>query len=456
MRQLSPQAQQIFNDGNLKMNAGDNKGAEDHFRLALLLEPDFAEAHANLGLMRERAASFVEAETHYRRAIALQPQTVGIQLNLATMLLTLGRFAEAEIINRAALMLAPHSPNAWSGLGVLLVCLQQDEEAERCYRESLRLDPTFSRARFNLSYVLLRQGRFEEGWAAMEARDHYAHLTRHFTCPRWQGEPLAGKSLVIGVEGGHGDMIQFSRYASLLKEQGAGRITLIAHPGAAALMTRVDGIDEVIALNSHIAVDGWDYWTPPMSFPYWFHTREDTIPARTPYLSAPPELVNKWKKRLPHGIKIGLSWKGNPKFENDAARSLPSLHTLAPLAAIGGVHFVSLQKGAGQDEARTPPPGLRLLPFGAELGDFEDTAALSANMDLIISVDTAVAHLGGALGKPVWTLLSDYKADWRWLTGRADSPWYPGMRLFRQPRGGGWEGVIDEVAAALRAWTASV
>lgn len=455
MNDFINRAHQLFNDGNRRMDAGDNKGAEDHFRLALMLLPDFPEALANLGLMRERAGAVAEAEQHYRRAILLQPGNVGIQLNLGTLLLNQKRLDEAEAVNRRALLVAPQSPNAWSALGVLLVCLQQDEEAEQCYRQSLRLDPAFSRARFNLSYLMLRQGRFDEGWAYMEARDHYAHLERHFTCPRWRGEPVAGKTFVIGVEGGHGDMIQFGRYARLLKERGAGRITLIAHPAAAALMARVDGIDEVLEMDRHIAVDGWDYWTPPMSFPYWFGTREETIPVAIPYLSAPPELVDKWKARLPAGPKVGLSWKGNPKFENDSERSLPSLDALAPLASITGVHFVSLQKGAGQDQALTPPAGMDLLPFGAELADFADTAALVANMDLVISVDTAVAHLAGALGKPTWTLLSDFKADWRWLTGRADTPWYPGMRLFRQPRGGGWDAPVAAVAAALRQWAAA-
>lgn len=452
MNDLVHQARQFFIDGNGRMAAGDNKGAEDHFRLALMLLPDFAEAHTNLGLMRERAGAVVEAEEHYRRAIVLQPDNVGIQLNLGTLLLNQHRFDEAEAVNRHALQVAPQSPNAWSALGVLLVCRQQDDEAERCYRQSMRLDPAFSRARFNLSYLLLRHGRLEEGWECMEARDHYAHLERHFVCPRWRGEPIAGKSIVIGVEGGHGDMIQFGRYVRLLKDQGAARITLIAHPAAATLMRRIDGVDEVLELNRYVAVDGWDYWTPPMSFPYYFGTRLDTVPAAIPYLSAPPELVAAWAAKLPPGLRVGLSWKGNPQFENDAARSLPSLDALAPLAAVPGVHFISLQKGAGEDQALHPPAGLALLPLGAQLTDFADTAALVANMDLVISVDTAVTHVAGALGRPVWTLLPDFKADWRWLTGRDDTPWYPTMRLFRQPPGGGWDSVIAGVTAALQEW----
>jgi hypothetical protein len=350
-------------------------------------------------------------------------------------------------------ILAPQSPEAWSALGVLLAFIQQEEEAEACYRTSLSLDPGFRRAAFNLSYLLLRQGRWEEGWLRMEARDHYDYLGKHFTFPRWNGEALAGKSLVIGTEGGHGDMVQFGRYATLLKELGAARITVIAHPGAVTLMQSIAGVDEVLPLNQEVGVSGWDYWTPAMSQPMVFHTRPDTVPAPIPYLHAAPERIRFWAGQLPpSGLRVGLSWKGNPNFENDEDRSLPSLAMLAPLAAIDGVQFVSLQKGPGQDEALLPPPGMSLLPLGAGLDDFADTAALLVNMDLVISVDTAIAHMSGAMGIPCWTLLPDFRCDWRWLTHRTDTPWYPQMRLFRQPAGGGWEAVIAEVAAALRLW----
>jgi Flp pilus assembly protein TadD len=449
------QAEALFFDGNKRMAAGDNKGAEDHFRLALMLVPNFPEAMTNLALLRERAGSFDEAEFWYRKALTLSPDILGIHLNLGSMLLKRKRLAETEAIQRHAVRLAPQSPEAWSGLGVLLAFVQQEEEAEACYRTALALDPQFRRAAFNLSYLLLRQGRWEEGWLRMEARDHYDYLGRHFTFPRWNGEALAGKTLVIGTEGGHGDMVQFGRYATILKDLGARRITVIAHPGAVTLMHSIAGVDDVLPLNREVAVSGWDFWTPAMSQPLVFNTRPDTVPAPIPYLHAAPERVKYWAGRLPPpsaGLRVGLSWKGNPNFENDEDRSLPSLATLAPLADIEGVHFVSLQKGPGEAEALRPPAGMTLLPLGAALDDFADTAALLANMDLVISVDTAIAHMSGAMGIACWTLLPDFRCDWRWLTQRTDTPWYPAMRLFRQPAGGGWDPVIAAVADALRTW----
>lgn len=186
-----------------------------------------------------------------------------------------------------------------------------------------------------------------------------------------------------------------------------------------------------------------------MRLPGLFDTRLDSIPAPIPYLKPQPELVRHWRERLPQqGLRVGLAWKGNPDFENDADRSLPSLMTLAPLAAVPA-HFVSMQKGRGEAEALQPPVGMSLHAIGPQLSDFADTAAVIANLDLVISVDTAVAHLAGALGKPCWLLLPDYRCDWRWMTERSDSPWYPSMRLFRQTPGGGWAPVIEQVAAAL-------
>jgi hypothetical protein len=248
-------------------------------------------------------------------------------------------------------------------------------------------------------------------------------------------------------------MIQFCRYASLLKAQGAARIAVVCHPALKTLFATLSGVDEVFSLHDEVPKSAWDFWTPPLSLPYYCGTRIDNIPANIPYLSADPVKVATWRARLPaSGLCVGLAWKGNPRFENDKDRSLPSLDVLAPLGAVAGVHFVSLQKGPGEEEARCPPAGLSVLALGERIEDFSDTAAIIANLDLVISVDTAIAHLAGALGKPCWVLLPDYQTDWRWLSGRGDSPWYPGMRLFRQPVGGGWGTVVAAVAAALRSF----
>jgi Flp pilus assembly protein TadD len=450
---LTP-AETLFFEGNRHMRAGDNDEAERCFRQALTLVPDFSEALANLAMLREQAGAMQEAESCYRRAIALYSGNVQVQLNLGVLLLNMKRFDEAETVNRLAVQQAPESAAAWSNLGVLLACTKRETEAEQCYRQAMALDAGYAKARFNLSYLLLRQGRFEEGWPCLEARVWNDYMAGYFSCARWQGEPLTGKTIAIGFEAGHGDMIQFCRYAVALKAMGAAHVTLICHPGLQTLFATLPGVDEIRTINDDISATNWDYWTLPMSLPYHCGTRADTIPAPIPYLAADAATAAAWASRLPAAaLRVGLAWRGNARFENDADRSLPGLSAFAPLGAVTGVQFVSLQKGPGEEEALHPPAGLPLLALGPTLQDFADTAALISQLDLVISVDTAVAHLAGSLGKPCWVLLPDYRTDWRWLTERSDSPWYPQhMRLFRQTHSGDWPPVIAAVAAALALW----
>ncbi|MYM21816.1 tetratricopeptide repeat protein [Duganella sp. FT135W] len=441
--------QQLYLDANHHMAAGDLAAAEACYLQALELQPWHAAARANLGYLKELQGAVGEAEFHYRQAIALMPDHAQLQQNLGALLLKEKRFAESEVAMRAAVELAPDSPTAWSQLGVLLVCTHREQEGEACYRRALALEPDHARAQFNLSYLLLRQARFEEGWRMLDARWQFDHFPLSFDCPFWEGEPLDGKSIVIGLEAGHGDMIHFCRYAAQLKARGA-TVSVVCHPALRRLFATLPGADHVYALGEALP-GGWDYWTRPMRLPGVFGTTMSSIPATVPYLHAQPELAAHWHEQLPQqGLRVGLAWRGNGNFENDADRSLPSLMTLAPLAA-AQVHFVSLQKGAGEAEALLPPTGMSLHPIGSQLGDFADTAAVIANLDLVISVDTAVAHLAGAMGKPCWLLLPDYRCDWRWMADRNDTPWYPTMRLFRQPRDGGWTPVIAQLAEALAA-----
>ena len=448
------EAETLFYQGNQCMKDGDATSAEACFRLALQLQPDFAEAYANLGLLLEKRNAVAEAEICYRRSIELDSTYSETQLDLGALLAGQKRFDEAEACYKYAIALKPDAPAGWSNLGVLYACVKREAEAEQCYRTAMSLDGSYKMARFNLSYLLLRQGRFEEGWQCLDARNWLTELAKHVSCPRWQGENLVGKSILIGYEAGHGDMIQFCRYAAVLKARGAASITMICHPALKALFTGLEGVDSLFALDESLPKSGWDYWTTLLSVPYYCKTRLDSIPARIPYLYAPKDRAEKWAQQLPkNGLRVGLVWKGNPQFENDADRSLPSLEVMAPLGQVKGVHFISLQKGAAEDEAMQPPAGLSLVHVGAQLADFADTAAVVANLDLVICVDTAIAHLAGALGKPCWVLLPDYKADWRWMADRTDSPWYPGtMRLFRQPNMGDWNSVVDKVVVALGEW----
>ena len=446
-------AEQLFYEGTRRMAEGDAASAEDCFRQALELAHDFPEAHANLALLLDGQARQKEAEAHYRRAAELAPAQAQNHLNFGAMLAGQKRFAEAEAAYLQALESDPQSTAAWSNYGVLLACQQREAEAEQCYRTAMRLDPDYRRAPFNLAYLLLRQGRYEEGWACLEKRDWYDSLARHFAFPRWQGEPLAGKSLLIAFEVGHGDMIQFCRYAALAKAGGATRVDILCHPGLKSLFATLAGADAVHAFDEALPVSDWDYWTLPLSLPFHFNTRLESIPTDLPYLFADPERSQHWAAILSGSsgeLRVGLVWKGNPRFENDADRSLPSVATLAPLAALPGIRFFSLQKDAGEEELRRWPGSQPLNDLASGLGDFADTAAVVMNLDLVITVDTAVAHLAGALGKPCGVLLPAYKADWRWLTGRTDSPWYPGvMRLFRQKAMGDWGPVVEEVKSAL-------
>src|ERR1035437_2836486 len=239
----------LFFEGNRHMAAGDAATAAACFNEAIQISPDFAEAYSNLALLLEKRGATDEAEVCYRRSLALNPDYPETNLNFGVFLADLKRFEEAEAAYSRACLLNPQSPAAWSNRGVLYACMKREEEAEQCYRKAMSLDVGYAMARFNLSYLLLRQGRFEEGWYCLEARDWYAALETYLECPRWQGEALLGKSLLIGYEAGHGDMIQFCRYAAVLKAQGSSHITIICHPALKTLFKTLNGVDAVIPLD---------------------------------------------------------------------------------------------------------------------------------------------------------------------------------------------------------------
>ena len=444
-------AETHFSQGMRCMENSDFIEAEACFRKAVQVAPDFAEAYANLGLVLDKQGMADNAEIHYLRSIELNPSHPETHLNLGALLANNKRFIEAESFYKQAISLRPHSPIGWSNLGVLYACMKREEEAEKCYRTAIFLDASYAKAYFNFSYLLLLQGRFEEGWRCLEVSQRDGVLAAHFTCPLRRGDALFDKSLLISYEAGQGDAIQFCRYIALLKAQGAQSITLICHPALKNLFAALEDIDIVIAFNEPIPASGFNFWTPLLSIPYYCKTRIDSIPAKIPYLHASSNRIKKWAAFLPQdNLRVGLVWKGNPLFENDADRSLPSLEVLAPLGKVADINYISLQKGAGEDETAHPPEGLSLINLGPQLEDFAETAAIVSCLDLVICVDTAIAHLTGALGKPCWVLLPDYKTDWRWLKDRTDSPWYPGtMRLFRQQVTGDWTTVVADVVIAL-------
>lgn len=447
-------AESLFHEASAHFARRDFAAAATSLRAALAIDPDLVEAIVNLAYALDKSGRQDEAERHYLRAIALAPDQLQARLNFGVMLTGQRRFDDAEHLYRTAMADFPATPSVLSNFGVMLACAGREAEAESCHRQAIALDPDYRKASFNLAYLLLRQGRWEEGWRRLEARDWADVLQPHLKLPRWQGEALEGKAILVGIEAGHGDMIQFGRYCEQLKRAGAARVGVLCHPGLVTLFGGLRGADEAIGLDQALA-PGWDCWVPALSLPFFFRTTVDAVPAALPYIAADPARVARLAALLqaaPGELKVGLVWKGSTGFENDAERSLPSLATLSPLAQVPGVRFFSLQKGAGEDEAGEGVGGLAPVKLADAIEDFADTAALIEGLDLVISVDTAVAHLAGALGKRCWLLLPAYLTDWRWLTERSDTPWYPGvMRLFRQRRIGHWDEVVTDLAHELHA-----
>lgn len=430
--------------------------AEQSYRRAIALDPGCVEAQVNLGLLLEDQQRLDEAERYLRSAVAISPDSMEVLSNLGNLLAQSGRTDEAEQCLRKAIQLEPTSPSAYCNLGVLLAIHKRDDaEAEKCFRQALACDPTHSLTQFNLGQLLLGVGRLEEGWAYHEAR--YAQNIPNQTTAmpaihiaQWQGEPLSGKSLLVLSEQGFGDAIQFCRYLPLLKELGTAHITLKCRAELKVLFATLAGVDSLTD-GKEEDLPPHNYWVFLHSIPFHCKTTLNNIPARIPYLHAAPDRLAHWASRLPaEGFRVGLAWKGNRIHSNDARRSLPGLSTLHSLWSVPGITFISLQKGQGEDEALHPPADQPLLNLGAEIADFADTAAIVEQLDLVVCVDTSVAHLAGALGKPCWVMLPDHKTDWRWLRERNDTPWYPQtMRLFRQTTRDDWTSVIADIGQAL-------
>lgn len=431
------------------MASGEPDAAIACFRNAIEQQPDCFEAYTNLGILLQQRGSLAQAEAAFRLSLAIRPSPETLS-NLADLFARSGRFDESETLYRQSLALDP-KPATYSNYGALLACLKRDKEAETCFRTSLELAPDNPNTRFNFAYLLLAQGRFSEGWENLEARHPGKINVPELPFPRWEGEALEGKSLLVWPEFGFGDEIQFCRYLPLLKEAGASRIALACREELETLFETLEGADEVWPVKKGLPDEPFDFWTMPLSIPHHLRTGIESIPAEIPYLFAAPERIEKWQGSIPDEGKmhVGLVWKGNPLHENDARRSLSSLSMLSPLWDVENVAFVSLQKGEGENEAKHF--FLPLAHLGSEIKDFADSAAILSMLDLVISVDTSIAHLAGAIGKPCWVMLPQFKTDWRWLKDRDDSPWYPTMRLFRQGKDGDWESVILKIRDALQA-----
>ncbi|MES3009045.1 MAG: tetratricopeptide repeat protein [Pseudomonadota bacterium] len=458
------------NLGNLRKEQGDIDAAFEAYQQALQINPQYAEAHSNLGNWYKDRKRFAEAETHYLKALALRPDFVEGRNNYGVFLQDTERHEESLPHFEHAMAIDPQYTPAYLNLGGTMMNLRRHADAERLYRRALALRPDYSEASFNLGLCLLMQGRMEEGWECFEVRANPDRKVRmsfapRYPFPRWQGEPLQGKTLLLWPEQGIGDQIMCARYLLEIKAaSGAERIVIVCHPALHSLFTRlrgfVPGVDVVAGEKDSIP---WcDYWTFIMSVPWHLQKLGAVVPPHTPYLTAQDEqrrLLRPLLESLNAGqpvLKVGLAWKGSTLHARDHLRS-PGLAPFTRLLEVQGIRFFNLIPNTREEfSAWAGDAGVDL---GHELdqfsGRFEETAALIKELDVVIGCDTSLVHLTGALGTPAWLVL-EFAGEWRWVYratedgNDVEQHWYPGQRLFRQNRRGDWADVFERVAQALQ------
>lgn len=424
---------------------------------AIRIDPEQPRAWANKGLALERQCRFDEALVCMDRSIAIDPEGPHGRFIRGGLLYLMGRFEESLADYRSIVTKMPNSPDVPTNIACALHALGRTAEALRAFSRGLALDPKHVNAIVNKAFVLMLIGDYKRGWRLYESRyqvPEYNISQRKLDAPIWLGnESLEGKTLLIHAEQGLGDSLQFCRYAGMAAAAGADVVLETPRP-LVRLMRTLPGPSRIIAEGDPLPP--FDLHCPMMSLPLAFGTTPDTIPAPMPYLRATPESAAEWADRLAHlrGFRVGVVWAGSSRTGNpglvatDRRRSMP-FREFTPLAAMPGHDFISLQLGPPAAQAASPPDGFVLHDFTRHIGDFADTAGLIENLDLVIGVDTSTPHLAGAMGKPVW-LLNRFDTCWRWFLDRADSPWYPSMRIFRQPTPGDWASTMRDVAVALR------
>ena len=430
---------------------GDRDAAEAIYREVLAAQPDNVVAQHFLGVVHYQRRDLAAAVPLLEGAAAAQPGEPEFHNNLGLALAAADREADAVAAYRRALALKPEHAVAWNNLGLALQAQNEVGAAIAAFRRAIALKPDLAHARWNLALALLLDGHFAEGWREYDARLALPELGRdrhRFPGPLWDGANPADKTLLLYPEQGLGDALQFARYATLLADAGA-RCLIRCSEALAPLLATVPGVAEIH--RDDAPLPRYDAHLPLLSLPRVFGTTPETIPATVPYIAVADSLRNAARaalKRAGATRTVGLAWAGNPAHANDRHRSVP-LAALAALFAVPGLTWFSLQQGEAAAQVAAVPGADRLvpLPSGAAL---VDTTALIAELDLVITVDTGIAHLAGALARPAWVLLP-FAPDWRWQLGRDDSPWYPTLRLFRQPRARDWPAVVERVAGVLQA-----
>jgi Tfp pilus assembly protein PilF len=417
------------------------------YRRAVRLSPGLSEAWNNLGVSLQARGEIDEALACHREALRLEPGYPEAHNNVGNALQAMGRLDEAIESYRRALHFRPNYFEAMHHMGNALGAMGRTDEAIACYDEVIRRAPDYHKVRLCRAMAWLQAGDYERGWAEYEWRLLIKEQSiPPLTQPPWDGKPLEGKSILILAEQGLGDALQFCRYAGLAARQG-GRVTVACRQPLERILGGCTGVGRVISEKDPIPE--FDCYAPLLSMPRICGTSLETIPAEVPYISVDPALEARWRAELGaiEGFKIGVAWQGNPDHGKDRQRSF-RLAQLEPLAKAPGVCLISLQKGLGHEQLGGLDGRFPVIDLGPRLEDLADTAAVVRNLDLVVSPDTSLAHLAGALGARVWLALPQ-AADWRWLTGRDDTPWYPTMRLFRQARWGDWDAVFACMAASI-------
>jgi Flp pilus assembly protein TadD len=421
-------------------------------RRAIELAPRAAQLHNNLGVLEKQRRQFDAALASFQRGIELDPRDDHIHYNLANLYNELHRLDDAEAAFRRALELSPDSHDIHNNIANVLEVRGRWREAMDHLNASLRLRGDYAQAHRNRALLRLQMGNFAEGWPEYEWRWQVPGAPRlDYPQPRWAGGDLLGRTILLCAEQGLGDTLQFIRYASLVQQRGA-RVILQCPDMLHAILSRTAGIDRFAAGEG--SLERFDYYAPLLSLPAILGTTLQTIPAAIPYLFADPDRVAKTRAALADvgGLRVGIAWQGSRGFAGDHWRSVP-LSSFAPVAQVQGVTLFSLQRGFGREQLSAVAEAWRVKDLDDRAdqdGAFVDTAALVMNLDLVITTDTAIAHLAGGLGVTVWVALP-YSPNWRWLVDRTDSPWYPTMRLFRQTRFADWSDVFRRIAAELPA-----
>ncbi len=451
-------AEAYGNLGGVLREKGRFKEAIAACRRATQLKPDYVEAYGHLGISLYEQGCYDEAMENFERAIQLKPDCADSYSNLGGVLVKQNQLEEAISACRRAIRLKPDFAEAYNNLGIALFNKGLYAEAIENFDQAIEVKPDYVGAYMNRAFTFLLKGDFKRGWKdycwRRKAESEKTVYPHRYQVPLWDGSPFAGSRLLVHYEQGAGDNIQCVRYLPLVKSHG-GTVIFETPKSLSGLLREFDGIDELVEASCEGKPPSveFDFYIPLMDLPRVFGTALETIPADVPYLYADTAKVRYWQKRLAEpGFKVGIVWAGSARHKNDYNRSCPLKH-FAPLADIPGVQLYGLQKGPPAAQVEQVADKMSVVNLGEEFEDFTDTAAVIENMDLIISVDTSVLHLVGAMAKPAWALIP-FVPDWRWLLDRRDNPWYPTARLFRQKRRGDWQGVLTRAAAELRALVA--